>query len=289
MNPKESLLQLSGRILKRTGTTFITKYWFKILLITFVLYSINQKDFSFEISMSTSTIFDETDLLAKNELKPSEIRKEGIKLSEHAFGIGNFSINTKTRKDEKANQYSEILQVEKTSNQSTLSFIFNGNPTGKYPLDTTLVNQQYATCKQYIKRFAPVAIAEKKKYGIPVSIKLAQALLESDAGNHPLSKSHNNHFGIKCFSKNCKKGHCSNFSQDGHKDFFRSYENAWTSFRGHSIFLQQDAYQNLFAIPTQDYKGWAVGLMEAGYSIHKDYGEQLIRIIEVLNLHEFDS
>ncbi len=35
----------------------------------------------------------------------------------------------------------------------------------------------------YVQRFAKVAQAEMKKYSIPASVKLAQGLLESDAGN----------------------------------------------------------------------------------------------------------
>jgi len=69
----------------------------------------------------------------------------------------------------------------------------------------------------YIQRFAKVAKSEMDKYGIPASIKLAQGLLESQAGASRLATKNNNHFGIKCFSKNCKKGHCTNFSDDSHK------------------------------------------------------------------------
>jgi flagellum-specific peptidoglycan hydrolase FlgJ len=83
--------------------------------------------------------------------------------------------------------------------------------------------------RSYIRRFAHVARAEMDQYGIPASITLAQGLLESQAGNSPLAKEANNHFGIKCFSKRCKKGHCRNFSDDHHKDFFRTYPSAWES------------------------------------------------------------
>ena len=62
------------------------------------------------------------------------------------------------------------------------------------------------------------------KFGIPASITLAQGLLESNNGESRLTTKNNNHFGIKCFSRKCKKGHCSNFSDDSHKDFFRKYD-----------------------------------------------------------------
>jgi len=62
----------------------------------------------------------------------------------------------------------------------------------------------------YIARYAHVAQEEQQKYGIPASITLAQGLLETDAGRSKMAQRDNNHFGIKCFSKSCKRGHCTN-------------------------------------------------------------------------------
>src|SRR5690606_34846123 len=52
--------------------------------------------------------------------------------------------------------------------------------------------------RAYIERYKDIAIAEMNQYGIPASIKLAQALLESGNGNSYLAREANNHFGIKC-------------------------------------------------------------------------------------------
>lgn len=139
----------------------------------------------------------------------------------------------------------------------------------------------------YVKRFAKVAQGEMHKYGIPASITLAQGLLESNAGKSPLANKYNNHFGIKCFSKKCKKGHCSNFSDDSHKDFFRNYPTAWESYRAHSEFLQRKRYQHL--LKASDYKIWAHGLVKAGYATDQQYGHKLIRLIEELELYRYDA
>lgn len=143
--------------------------------------------------------------------------------------------------------------------------------------------------EEYVQRYAKLAIAEMDKYGIPASIKLAQALHESGAGKSKIAQHNNNHFGIKCFSKTCKKNHCSNFSDDSHKDFFRKYENAWASYRDHSQFLQKPRYKSLYQLPKNDYKAWAKGLKKAGYATDKNYPQKLIRIIERLNLQRFDK
>ena len=148
-----------------------------------------------------------------------------------------------------------------------------------------IVNPQQ---RSYVRRFAHVARAEMQQFGIPASITLAQGLLESQAGNSPLAKEANNHFGIKCFSKNCKKGHCKNFSDDSHKDFFKTYPSAWESFRAHSQFLQRERYRHLLDLPKTDYERWAVGLKKAGYATDPKYAEKLIRLIEHLELDKYD-
>ena len=145
------------------------------------------------------------------------------------------------------------------------------------------------TCEKYVERYVRVALAEKEKFGIPASITLAQGLLESDAGCSRLAKANNNHFGIKCFSKRCKKGHCSNYSDDHHKDFFRIYVSVWRSFRNHSEFLQKKRYRKCFELEVTDYKGWARELSKAGYATDPKYADKLIGVIEGLELWQFDG
>lgn len=142
--------------------------------------------------------------------------------------------------------------------------------------------------KNYIERFYKTAQQEQKKYGIPASITLAQGILESGNGTSTLAEENNNHFGIKCFSHNCAKGHCRNFTDDSHKDFFRNFPNAWDSYRAHSEFLKQPRYRKLFKLNKKDYKGWAKGLKKCGYATEKYYAEKLIELIETNNLQKYD-
>lgn len=141
----------------------------------------------------------------------------------------------------------------------------------------------------YIHQFGPIAVKEMKKYGIPASITLAQGLLESVAGTSTLAQTTNNHFGMKCFSKSCKPGHCVNFDDDHHKDFFRSYAHPSESYRAHSEFLKQGKrYSSLFKLKPTDFKGWAKGLSKAGYATDPNYAQKLISLIERYDLHEWD-
>jgi flagellum-specific peptidoglycan hydrolase FlgJ len=140
----------------------------------------------------------------------------------------------------------------------------------------------------YVRKYAPLAKAEMRKYGIPASITLAQGLLESNVGSSKLALENNNHFGIKCFSRTCRKGHCSNFTDDSHKDFFRIFGNVADSYHSHSQLLKQPRYRSLFKLKRSDYRGWAKGLKKAGYATDDHYDEKLINLIEALNLFEYD-
>lgn len=152
-----------------------------------------------------------------------------------------------------------------------------------------VVNAKTQQQRAYVKRFAKVAQKEMSEFGIPASITLAQGLLETNAGESPLATRHNNHFGLKCFSRSCEKGHCANFSDDSHKDFFRKFTSAWESYRAHSLLLaKSDRYQDLFKLSKTDYESWAKGLREAGYATDQAYANKLIRIIEGLKLYEYD-
>ena len=96
----------------------------------------------------------------------------------------------------------------------------------------------------YIDRYKAIAIREMERTGIPASIKLAQGILESDAGRSTLSSQYNNHFGIKCHSDWQGERY---YQEDDDKDpvtgqliksCFRAYKNGDESFIAHSEFLR---------------------------------------------------
>ena len=141
-----------------------------------------------------------------------------------------------------------------------------------------------ARVKEYIDKYKDMAVIEQQLYGIPASITLAQALLESNVGQSKLADEGNNHFGIKCWGK------CPDAMQmcdDSCNDKFHTYKNVLKSYRHHSKILLKDNYKVLFTYGT-DYKKWAHGLKKCGYATDKQYGHKLIKIIEALKLYEYD-
>lgn len=140
--------------------------------------------------------------------------------------------------------------------------------------------------QEYIERYKAIAIEEMEKYGIPASIKLAQALLESGNGNSTLARQSNNHFGIKCTSEWLGK---KAYQDDDHRDdCFRVYSRPEDSFKDHSQFLLRKRYAALFELDKDDYKGWAKGLKSAGYATNPRYADMLVELIERYQLYQYD-
>lgn len=142
--------------------------------------------------------------------------------------------------------------------------------------------------EQYVERYAAIAVAHMERYGIPASITLAQGILESDCGNSFLSRTSNNHFGIKC--KKNWTGAKVYHDDDEKGECFRAYPTVEASYEDHAEFLAtQPRYDSLFAYSSTDYHRWARGLKAAGYATAPDYAERLVRIIEESRLYRFDN
>lgn len=141
--------------------------------------------------------------------------------------------------------------------------------------------------EKYIEKYAPLAVSEMYRSGVPASITLAQGLLESGNGQSELARMSNNHFGIKCH--NNWKGGKVYYDDDAKGECFRKYSHPSESYRDHSDFLRyRDRYKFLFDYRVTDYKSWAYGLKKAGYATDPKYPKKLINLIEEYNLHQYD-
>ena len=144
------------------------------------------------------------------------------------------------------------------------------------------------TPQEYIYKWRHIAIEHQELYGIPASITMGQAILESGFGNGYLARVANNHFCIKC--KSTWTGATITHADDRPDDCFRVYESGEASFRDHAEFLSEGKrYEFLFAYDDDDYKSWAKGLKKAGYATAPDYAERLIGTIERYNLQLLDG
>lgn len=255
----------------------IGKHWFNIFLLFVGLHIFISKDISFQFNVHSK------------EGKPNEkisLLKDEVQLTNTSIINGMPSSYEKKGIPKKKKK--TISKEKKAAAFGNLTFILSPNYAKRKGIDPDVVKEKINHCKDYIERYAKVAINEREKYGIPASITLAQGLLESNVGDSRLSVESNNHFGIKCKRK-CKGCTCRNYVDDDVYDMFRVFNTVWESYREHSILLNGQRYKHLLKLDHLDFKAWAHGLKRAGYATDKKYAQKLIKIIETMKLYRYDQ
>ncbi|HET6533748.1 MAG TPA: sporangiospore maturation cell wall hydrolase GsmA [Actinoplanes sp.] len=156
------------------------------------------------------------------------------------------------------------------------------------------------TPEQFIRAAVPGAQQGWRQYGVPPSVTIAQAVLESGWGRSGLAVNHRNYFGIKCqngrygtLANGCytyrtqectKAGRC--FTTTGS---FRTYASMAHSFRDHGNFLRVNSrYQPAFAHTKNANKFiWAV--WKAGYATDPNYYTKITGIMASHRLYQYDT
>jgi murein DD-endopeptidase MepM/ murein hydrolase activator NlpD len=140
--------------------------------------------------------------------------------------------------------------------------------------------------QQYIEQYAEYAMEQMRRYGIPASITLAQGIIESAEGKSMLSRTANNHFGVKGeFNDQYVRA-----DDDKPNEKFKKYDNVGQSYEDHSKVLMGDRYQKYTGnLSPDDYKGWAAGIKAGGYATAKNYVSTVVGVIEGANLQKYDQ
>ena len=115
----------------------------------------------------------------------------------------------------------------------------------------------------YIKRFSRVAMTEMEKYGIPASIKMALAIIETQSSPSADLDQTNNHFGNAMSGPN--------------------YQSAWENWRAHTLMVK-DQFPELFYLEPNSQQ-WATGLQKLEYSIDSNFAKKLLLIIDRYELN----
>ena len=112
-----------------------------------------------------------------------------------------------------------------------------------------------------------------------------------------MARKANNHFGIKCgdgWSGVVYYKRDDDYDPNGHlkESCFRSYPTPEDSFEDHSAIIASPGkahrYGSLFELALTNYKGWAIGLQQAGYATDTAYAKRLISLIRKYRLFEYD-
>ena len=141
----------------------------------------------------------------------------------------------------------------------------------------------------YIDDYKDLAMQEMELYGVPASITLAQAIYASQAGTNDLVRECHNHFAIMCHTQEWTGETYYRPADKKQENCYRKYATDADSYRDHSLFLStRSRYVKLFYYPITDYRSWATGLLEAGFSGNPKYADTLISIIEKYYLMHYD-
>ena len=150
----------------------------------------------------------------------------------------------------------------------------------------------------FINWIAPMAQQGEREQGVPASVSIAQAILESGWGESKLTKEANSFFGIKCFARvspyqnGCYEIATQEYNSDGSAYTivakFRKYDTPEKSVIDHGYFLRTNSrYNNAF-----NYRNYAdrfaFEIHKAGYATDPQYANMLIGIMSTYNLYRFD-
>jgi flagellum-specific peptidoglycan hydrolase FlgJ len=279
--------------IKRLALVFIKNNWLNLLIFVLFMYLIFTKSQSISISFANAADVTEAKAVAqKVSLKQKNLKQNN---NEAAF-IGGALSEKDNKKDNDPTEGVVDLLPQRSTQPVKSAYAKTGNEANLFDnvsifvaperADAAVVKSKKDKCWDYVRRFVAIAKTEKQKFGIPVSITLAQGLLESDAGDSRLTRNANNHFGVKTFNK--RVPHVV-MKDDSPTDKFKKYDTAWESYRDHSLLLMRDHYKGLQYLSKTDYVNWAKGLQKAGYATDPQYAAKLIKIIENLQLYKLDE
>ncbi len=228
---------------------FALRHWLRILIVGFLLFLLNKK----QIDLSLQ--------LGQPNGAPS-LQQPRHRMSEQS------KVDLSEQKSSAKKSWTDRLHI-----------LGGGQGMTAYQALQKLPDEQIAA---FLERFSDLAKEEQQKYGIPASIILANGLLHSQAGSHPAAVEANNFFALAVTAD--WLGAQKTF--DGQP--YRTYQNAWTSFRDHSLFVTTGSYASLVEIGKTDYQRWAAALEKQGFGSEKDLATQLLQVIDEWQLFRLD-
>ncbi|MED5018935.1 glycoside hydrolase family 73 protein [Paenibacillus chibensis] len=148
----------------------------------------------------------------------------------------------------------------------------------------------------FISTLAACSVSDMQRTGIPASLTIAQAILESNWGTSGLAQQANNLFGIKgkgpagsvdMPTTEYVKGKPAKVTAS-----FRKYHSWTESIADHSELLLKGTRDNptrYHGVLHADYKKAAEAVWKGGYATDPEYPAKLIRIIETYQLMQYDT
>ena len=157
--------------------------------------------------------------------------------------------------------------------------------------------KQYATPgtrnqQAFISLVAPGAVAAQQRFGVPASVTIAQAIEESAWGQSSLAARYHNLFGIKgtgpAGSVTLPTQEYENGSWVTIDAQFAVYRNDAESIAGHAELLATSGYYAR-AMADRAYPDAFANDLTGVYATDPDYGANLIALMKLYNLYQYDT
>lgn len=141
-----------------------------------------------------------------------------------------------------------------------------------------------AAAEAFLRRFSKVAMSEHKKFGVPASVTLAHACVNSFAGRRKTAVDANNYAALIC------GGEWDGATLEIDGNCFRQYDTPWESYRDFSIFLAgQQWVAETRAAAGIKWKPWVAAFDRHGLSDVAGYPEHMEELIQAYRLFELDE
>ena len=157
--------------------------------------------------------------------------------------------------------------------------------------------KQYATPgtrnqQAFISLVAPGAVAAQQRFGVPAAVTIAQAIEESAWGQSSLAARYHNLFGIKgtgpAGSVTLPTQEYENGSWVTIDAQFAVYHNDAESIAGHAELLATSGYYGR-AMADRAYPDAFANSLTGVYATDPDYGANLIALMKLYNLYQYDT
>jgi flagellum-specific peptidoglycan hydrolase FlgJ len=158
-------------------------------------------------------------------------------------------------------------------------------------------HQTFGSDGEFIAAVGAAAQSSRKATGVPASVTVAQAILESDWGRSALTRQANNLFGIKAVGGATGTAgmitlatweHTANGSDVVVQAPFKAYYTLQQSIDDHArFFTSNHRYAAALAV-ANDPRAFAQAIQAAGYATDPNYASKLIGLMDRYNLYRFD-
>lgn len=147
----------------------------------------------------------------------------------------------------------------------------------------------------FLRTVVPAAQSAARKWNVPASISIAQAILESGWGSSALSRKANNYFGIKAVANADPSGYVEFTTAefvDGRRVTemakFARYPSPAASFEAHALLLSLSPRYKPAMEYCSDPLQFAQRIAACGYSTDPQYSAKLAALIDEFDLTQYD-